>query len=45
VVIKRVFKLFREGLHLKSFFLKGITEAEHFFLVLRDFRSLGFFNL
>ena len=45
VVVKRVFKLFREGLHLKSFFLKGITEAEYFFLVLRDLRSLGFFNL
>ena len=45
VVVERVLKLFGKGLDLKALFLKCVAETEHLFLVLSDFRRLGFLNL
>ena len=45
VVVEWVLKLFGKGLDLKALFLKCVAETEHLFLVLSDFRRLGFLNL
>ena len=45
VVVERVLKLFGKGLDLKALLLKGVAETKYLFLVLGDFRRLGFLNL
>ena len=45
VIVEGILQLLREGLDLETLFLKGVTEAQHFFLVLSNLTCLGFLDL